>query len=154
MGWQIDLFRVLPGQDPCKVRDVQYEWEEHAGYEVGEPCAESDAWIAHVLGLLQTTEPAFEEVGERTVGDGGHVSHVGLVQPTGPCIVNVYPDVVDVRGKWGYADRYDGELFEQLWRCCRLLADEAGCAVFPQYDDEPTDMSLDVARARKEHFWA
>ena len=154
MGWQIDMFRVLPGQDPCKVRDVQYAWEEHAGYEVGEPRAESDEWIAHVLALLQAHEPAFEEDGERTVVDGGHVMHVGLVQPAGSCIVNVYPDAVDVRGKWGYADRYDGELFEHLWKCCRLLANEAGCAVFPNFDDDPTDMSLDIALARTIHFWA
>ena len=148
------MFRVLPGQDPCKVRDVQYAWEEHAGYEIGEPRAESDEWIAHVLELLTTHEPAFEEDGERMLVDGGHVMNVCLVQPDGSCIANVYPDAVDVRGKWGYADRYDGELFEHLWQCCRLLADEAGCAVFPNFDDDPTDMSLDLALARTMHFWA
>ena len=78
-----------------------------------------------------------------------------MCQAAGPCLVNVYPDGVDVRVSRSYREAVDGEALEGLWRCCALLADQAECAVFPQYDDDdPVDMSLEVAEARRVHDWA
>ena len=103
MGWQIDLFRIRPGQDPCKVRDVQYDWEQHDGYVVVDSAsAETDAWIKHAMELLESVSPGFklvEEDGELSLrfDDHGHILHVRIWQPDGPLIVNLYPDCADLR---------------------------------------------------------
>ena len=153
MSWQIDLFYVAPGQDPCKVRDVQYDWEQHSGYEDAGQSDDSDRWIAHVLALIDGLGLGIAEF-ERT-DEGGHVMHVGLIQPDGPQIrVSVYPWTVDVRAASLGQERYDGEGFAALWQVCKVLAEQAGCAVFPEYDDDPTDMTMDAETARELDPWA
>jgi hypothetical protein len=160
MGWQIDLFRVPPGQDPCKVRDVQYDWEQHDGYVfVDSASAETDRWIKRVMELLESVSPGFkllEEDGELSLSfdDHGHLEHVGIWQPEGPLIADLYPDSLDLRVNPGHAEQYDGEAFDHLWAACRILANEADCAVFAQYDDDPVDMTLDAKEARRVHHWA
>ena len=87
MTWQIDLFGVRSGEDPCKVRDVQYEWEEHDGSSVVEDAsAETDRWIELAMGLLQGVSPGFklvEEDGEWSLSfdDHGHIRHLRIGQP-------------------------------------------------------------------------
>jgi len=88
MGWQIDLFRVAPGQDPCKVRDVQYGWDEHEGYSVPGASAETDRWIQRVIELLESVAPGLKIVDEHdapavSFDDRGHVEQVcGSGSPT------------------------------------------------------------------------
>jgi len=63
-------------------------------------------------------------------------------------IANVYPGAVDVRVNLGHAESHEGEYFEVLWRACTALAEHAECAVFPQYDDDPVDTTLELEQAR------
>ena len=155
MSWQIDLFRVAPGQDPCKVRDVQYGWEEHDGYAVdARASAVTDRWIERVIELLESVAPGLKIVDEDgapvvSFDQRGHVDHVRVWQPDGPLIANVYPYTVDVRVNTLASRIADGEYFEALWRACKVLAEHAECAVFPQYDDEPVDTTLDLEHARQ-----
>ena len=153
MSWQIDLFRVAPGHDPCKVRDVQYGWEEHDGYTVDEESDATDRWIERVIELLESLAPGLTIVDQDDVpvvsfDDRGHVEHVRIWQPDGPLIANVYRYALDVRVNLGHAELHDGEYFEALWRACAVLAQHAECAAFPQYDDEPVDTTLDLEHAR------
>jgi hypothetical protein len=152
MSWKIDLFRVAPGQDPRKVRDVQYAWEEHDGYVVDDPSDATDRWIEHVVALLEEVSPGLklvEEHGEPVVSfEDGHITHLRLWHPEGPLIADVYAHCADVRVNLGHAESYDGEYFEVLWHAGRILAERAGCAAFPQYDDDPVDTSLDLETAR------
>ncbi len=154
MSWQIDLFRVPPGVDPRVVRDVQYGDAPSDDYAVPAASAETDAWIRHALGLLERVAPGLK-LADASDGDSvsfdddGHIEHVCAWQPDGPLLVNLYPGCADVRISRGHAETRDGEHFEALWRACKILAEEAECAVFPQYDDEPVDTSYDVDEARR-----
>ena len=40
------------------------------------------------------------------------------------------------------------------WQCCKVLTEQADCAVFSQYDDDPTDMTMDLETARRDCNWA
>ncbi len=161
MGWQIDLFRIRPGQDPRKVRDVQYDWDQHDGYPVVDHAtADTDRWIKRAMELLESVSPGFrlakDQHGELLLWfDGrGQILNVRIWQPDGPLIVNLYPDFVDLRINPGHPEQYDGEAFDHLWAACRILAEQADCAVFPQYDDDPVDTTLDPKEARRVHHWA
>ena len=160
MGWQIDLFRVPDGVDPHVVRDVQYGWEEHDGYAVPDAGDDTDRWIRHVIELLETVAPdlklVIEHDGEPMVSfsRGRHIEHVRLWQTEGRLIVNAYPGTVDLRVNFWNGEAYDGATFDALWASCRLLAERAECAVFPQYDDDPVDMTMDPKEARRVHNWA
>jgi hypothetical protein len=161
MSWEIDLFRIRPGQDPCKVRDVQYDWEQHDGYVIVDTAtAETDDWIKRALELLESVSPGFklakEHDGELALNfdTHRHIRHVRIWQPEGPLIANLYPDFASLRVNTWAPKAYDGEWFDHLWAACRILAEEADCAVFPQYDDDPVDMTLDPKEARRVHHWA
>jgi hypothetical protein len=160
MGWQIDLFRVRPGQNPCKVRDVQYDWEQHDGYTIVDGAsAGTDRWIKLAMELLESVSPGFklvEEDGELSLSfdDYRHIEHARIWQPEGFLIANLYPDCVDLRVNTWHPQEHDGECFEQLWIACKVLAEQAECAVFPQYDDDPVDMTIDPREARRVHHWA
>ena len=160
MGWQIDLFQVPPGADQRVVRDVQYDWAEHDEYSIPPASDETDRWIEHVVGLLETVAPGLKILDD---DDGtpmlsrdrrGHLTYVRVWQPDGPLLSNVYPECLDVRIKRGYAESYDGENFDALWDACKVLAEHAECAVFPEYDDDSTDMTMDRDEARRELHWA
>jgi hypothetical protein len=154
VSWQIDLFRVAPGQDPRKVRDMQYEWEEHEGYALDDVRSDAtDRWIERVIELLESVAPGLKIVDENdapvvSFDHHGHVQHVRIWQPEGPLIANVYPHAVDLRVNLGHAESHPGEYFEVLWRACVGLAEQAECAVFPQYDDDPVDTTLELEQAR------
>lgn len=159
VGREIDRFRVRRGQDACKVRDVQYEWAQHDGYVVAAPSAATDRWIYHALQLVESVAPgckitAADGDPDVSLDPSGHILHVQIRQPDGPLIVNLHPECADVRLEPSDAGRYDGASFTALWRVCRVLAHGAECAVFPQYDDDPADMTMSEAQARAELGWA
>ena len=154
MGWQIDLFRVAPEQDPCKVRDVQYGSEEYEGYAVDDASAATDRWIERVIELLESVAPGLKIIDEHgapdvSFDDRGHIRNVRVWQPEGPLIATVYPYCADLRIKRRYAKSHEGKVFEALWHACVVLAEHAECAAFPQYDDDPVDTTLELERARE-----
>jgi hypothetical protein len=158
MGWQIDLFRIPPGLDPHLVRDVEYGEVSSDLYATPSTSDETDAWIYRVLALLEEVAPGLKLVDEPDAASfdkAGHVVHARAWQPDGRLLVNIYPGSVDVRIQRGRLhEEYEGQDFYALWDACRVLAQRGECAVFPQYDDDPTDMTMDREEARRELDWA
>lgn len=158
MSWQIDLFRVPPGVDPRVVRDVEYGWDTSDVYSTPRASDDTDAWIYRVLALLEEVAPGLKlldapDWAGASFDKRGHIRHVRAWQPDGPLLVDIYPGAANVTIQRGRAEAHDGEHFIALWDACKALAERAECAVFPQYEDDPTDMTMDREQARRELDW-
>jgi hypothetical protein len=151
--WQIDLFRVGPGEDPRQVRDARRR------DAASRARAEGDRWIYRALTLVESVLPGCkidDHLGrpDVAVDVDGHLKHVRVWQPGGPVVVDLHPGSVTVRCNPAHVEVSDGERFAALWRTWRVLAHGAQCAVFPLGDDDPTDMTMTEEQARAELHWA